>query len=566
MRIVESHRLTGPGLLLDEPGAAVEVAFDPGEDRAAALAAWTQRTHEAMDFLELHGAIAIRQSRDGASLALSGPIDTLHTTVELAEHAVTATLVPEQLEDLAVRLHDEASPPLLALQAFALQHDLPFLWDDDEVSLGFGPRVQVWPAYALPDPKTLDPQAFRSVVPIVCVTGTNGKTTTARLLSRMVAEGGRVAGTTSTDGLEIGGHRFEPGDWTGPGGARRILRDPRVEVAVLEVARGGFLRRGVPVTRADVAIVTNVSDDHLGEWGIDTVAAMAEAKLVVRKTLHSYGLLVLPATSVPLVEAVHRLRLREHGVRLAWQAIDSHHPGLQEARRLDEPIAYIDAGWLCWERHGVVDRVVPVADVPLTFAGKAVHNVENALAALLAAWPVLPRVAIEQGLRHFQPSVADNPGRANVFAWQDRTLLVDFAHNPDGVRHLAGLVADVPARRRLLLTGQAGDRSDDLMRELVRAGLQCRPDRVLVKESLHYLRGRLPGEVPALLRKLLIEEGFAPDAIEVHEDELHAIESALAWSEPGDLLILLIHDDFQAVVDRLLEHGAVAGTLPQSPT
>lgn len=563
MRIVESHRLTGPGLLLEQPGAAVEVAFDPGEDRAAALTAWTQRTEEAMRHLGLHGAIAIRPSRDGASLAIAGEIDTLNTLVDLAEFAVTATLVPEQLDDLAVRLQDEASPALLALQAFAQAHDLPFLWDEEEVSLGFGRHAQTWPSYDLPRPESLDPEVFRGHVPILCVTGTNGKTTTARLLSRMVAEAARVAGTTSTDGLEIGGQRFEPGDWTGPGGARRILRDPRVEVAVLEVARGGLLRRGVPTTRADAAIVTNVSDDHLGEWGIDDIAAMAEAKLVIRKALHPGGLLVLSAADEVLAGAVDQLQLREQGMRLGWQARDGSHPRLQDARRRGEPVAYVQAGRLTWECDGTIDPVVAVTEVPLTFGGKAAHNVENALSALLAARAVLPRVAIEQGLRTFQPSVADNPGRANVFVWQGRTVLVDFAHNPDSVRHLAGLVADVPARRRLVLTGQAGDRSDDLMRELVRALLRCRPDRVLIKESLHYLRGRLAGEVPALLRKFLLEQGFPGGAIELHEDELHAVDAALEWSEAGDLLVLLVHDDFPAVAERLRQRGAVAGVLPR---
>ncbi len=557
-----SRRLTGPSLLQDSPGAAVEVAFAPQEDHQVAIQAWQKRVTSAAQRLGWNAQTSVRLHRDGASLACTAPLDRLHTAVECVEMAVAGDLDRAQLTWLEERAEQETAPELLALQAYAAQHDLPFLWDDEVCSLGFGHQTRIWPRDALPDLQTLDPQAFRQPFPLLCVTGTNGKTTTARLLSRMVAEAGRIAGTTSTDGLEVGGVRVDPGDWTGPGGARRILRDPRVDMAVLELARGGFLRRGVPTDRADAAIVTNVSDDHLGEWGIDDIAAMAEAKLLIRKTLKPGGRLILPAASTPLVLAAKRLNVRESGRQLAWQCLDREHPMLHEARLLGEPMAYLADGWLCLEWQGTLEHVIPVTEVPLTFGGKAAHNVENALSALLAARLVLPRAAIEAGLRHFLPSVEDNPGRGNVFTWQGRTLLVDFAHNPDGLRHLADLVETVPAKRRLVLIGQAGDRSDDLMRGLVRSTLLCRPDRVLIKESLHYLRGRQPGEVPALLRKFLIEQDFPAEAIAVYEDELHAVDAALAWSEPGDLLVLLIHDDFAPVVELLRERGAVAGLLP----
>ncbi len=178
----------------------------------------------------------------------------------------------------------ESKPRLLAMQAAAASHHVPFLWDDDEVSVGFGKNAMTWPAEQVPEPESVDWSAIGSV-PLGIVTGTNGKSTTVRLSAAILSAAGLRAGITSTDYIRVGDEILERGDFSGPGGARTLLRHPQSEAVVLEVARGGLLRRGVGVEHADAALITNIAADHMGEYGINTVADMAEAKFIVRRAL-----------------------------------------------------------------------------------------------------------------------------------------------------------------------------------------------------------------------------------------------------------------------------------------
>ena len=345
----------------------------------------------------------------------------------------------------------------------------------------------------------------------------------------------------------------EAGDWTGGEATRKVLRDPRVTAAVLETARGGLLRRGVALTTADVAVVTNISDDHLGERGVYTVAAMADAKLSVRHGVRPGGWLVLNAANAPLREAADRLDLTHGPHALAWFAVDA-----RDLVGRAGPQAWVADGAIRVRVAGEESEVARLADVPLTYGGAAPHNVQNALAAVLAGRAMgLSDAQLREGLAHFGATVADNPGRANRFHLNGATILVDFAHNPDGVRQIAALVHDWPARSRTLLIGQAGDRSDELMHAFVTASLTLRPDRVVLKDTDHYLRGRQKGEIPEVLHRYYTQEGVAEAAIATTADEPTGIVATLLDALPGHLLILLIHDDFAAAIAQLRAAGAV---------
>jgi UDP-N-acetylmuramyl tripeptide synthase len=563
MQLVEGRRLTGPSLWLDQAGAAVEVVFEQGDNAEAEFDLWCGRLRAVLagwgwtpDFgCRTHAGSA--SVRAGATWAMTAPVDALHVAVDAVEWAVHGGDEALRRRVLVDAMQRHAHPALVALASWAAAEDVPLLWDDDEVSLGLGAHARVWPMDALPDPRDLHAEPLRHRLPIAMVTGTNGKTTTARWLARAFREAGLVVGATSTDGLDLDGVRVLDGDWTGPGGARQILRNVRVQAAVLEAARGGLLRRGVGTIDAAVAVVTNISDDHLGEWGIVDLEGMAEAKLSVRKALRPDGVLVLNAQDAALRAAVERLQLDP--ARLAWFARDV-------GALADVPGGWQAAAWLrdgsvvVQHRGGQPEPLLNVAEIPLTYGGTAQHNVDNALAVVLAseAAGLLERAALLRALRGFRPTAHDNPGRGNLFHFRGGQLLVDFAHNPDSVRHLAGMVAHWPNKRRLLLIGQAGDRDDHLMRELVRAALALQPDRIFIKDVLHYLRGRQPGEVPALLRDLFVAEGFPLSAIGLHPEELTALHAVLAEIREGDLGVLLIHDDFAAAVAALTVAGAVA--------
>jgi len=549
MHLIDGRRLTGPSLLLDLPGAAVELAIEAHDDVQAVRRHFVERV---LHLTRKIGALAqltpidfaIRTHKDGLTLAFPAPIDALEAAVELAQWAVGEDAAQNWQVALTALFAAESNPPLVELQRQAAAHNTPFLWDEDGATLGQGCFSQTWPLRQLPALETIEWQKYRRI-PQILVTGTNGKTTTARLLARLVQTLDLTVANTSTDGLYVQGKLVEAGDWTGPGGARKILRNQAVQAAILEVARGGLLRRGLATTGADAAIVTNVSDDHLGQWGIDSIGDMAEAKLLIHKGLRPDGWLILNAASAPLVAQQKRL---PPATKVAWF---NRNP---RAAPSNSQTATVQGGHFCLSGRAIV----PVEEVPICFGGSATHNIDNVLAALLAVeltWP--GRGDWSRALRQFRSSVADNPGRANILGLNGATVVVDFAHNPDGVRQIAQMLQHWPSKRRLMTLGQAGDRSDELLRELALATLGCRADLIILKESLHYLRGRQLGEVTGTLQKNLIELGMAAERIVRTDDEPAAVEIAIAWARPGDLLILLIHDDFAAAIGQLRKAGAV---------
>jgi cyanophycin synthetase len=279
MLLVDSWRLFGPNLQTRGPAALAEVSFEEGEDVVRAVSAWR------VELLRMGTAVgletpdaAARVYRGGAVLTFSATIDRLLPATDVNEWAVTSaasvlrgegpsSLEPQRTE-IAAALVARASPGLLALEAESAARHVPFLWDDESITLGAGKRSRTWAMAALPAVEAVQ-WAELGPIPLALVTGTNGKTTSVRLLARILELAGRTVGMTTTDGVSLAGRMVESGDYTGPAGALLALRAPDVDAAVLETARGGILRRGLVVRAADVALLTNVSDDHLGHYGID---------------------------------------------------------------------------------------------------------------------------------------------------------------------------------------------------------------------------------------------------------------------------------------------------------
>lgn len=557
MKLLDSRRLTGPGLLLDRAGAVVEVSLDPGEAERA-VAAWQEQARRILDAVgwESEEAVA-RTFPGGASLAISAPIDALYAATEVNEWAWTAAETvlqgigdpPDPAEAagrLRAEIEREQNPALLALRDAARERGVAFLWGEGEATVGLGKGSRTWPLDALPAPGEVDWNAVHDV-PVLLVTGTNGKTTTVRILAAMLRAAGKVAGTTSTDRVEVGGETIDRGDFSGPGGARRLLRDPRVEVAVLETARGGILRRGLAVDRADAALVTNIAADHLGELGVHDLASLAAAKLVVTRAVSMGGTVVLNADDPELVRASRALL-----APVSWFSLDPENPVLRTQLGVGGPAAFLSGDELALVTVGERRTVARVGEIPAAYGGAARHNVANALAAIALAGTLhLPLEDMAAGLRAFASSPEDNPGRANLFERDGVRILVDYAHNPHGVEALLPLAATLPAERRLLLIGQAGDRDDDALRDLARAAWPFRPDFVVVKELPEMLRGRQPGEVPAVLVDEFRKLGMAPEAIVRTDSELEGVKQALAWARAGDLLLLLVHTEREAVMEML---------------
>jgi cyanophycin synthetase len=564
----DSRRLTGPNLVSDRPAAVLEVDLPPGAaDEAVGL--WREEARRALEALGWGGeSLIVRQFPGGASLALTAPIDALYAATEVNEWAWTAATrrlhgepveAGPEIARLALAIAAERRPALLALQRAAAARGVRFLWDDQFVSVGSGTGVTTWAMDALPAPEAVDWSGVHDI-PVALVTGSNGKTTVTRLTSAIIAASGRVGGHTSTDGIKVGAELLEAGDFSGPGGARLLLRDRRVEIAVLETARGGLLRRGLAVDRAEAAVVTNIAEDHLGESGVYTLADLAAAKLVVARALGKSHPLVLNADDPALVAAAGALTCP-----IAWFSLDPEGPVLRAARAHGQRTAFLSGRQLMLGAGDAIRAVTTVDRVPVTVGGAARHNVANALAAaLLASALGLPDDAIASGLAALTNSPAGNLGRLNAFEFGGLRAFVDFAHNPHGVTALMEMAAALPARRRLVVIGQAGDRDDHAILELARTAWSGRPDRVVVKEMPAYLRGRPEGEVTGMLLAELRRLGAREDQLDLAVGEMGAVRKALGWAQDGDLLLLTVHADRDSVL-RYLQRLGAEGWTPGAP-
>jgi len=402
-----------------------------------------------------------------------------------------------------------------------------------------------------PAPTTLTPR-----VPVVAVTGTNGKTTTSRMIAHLARTAGHFVGWSNTDGIYVDGVQVEAGDYSGPSGAGRVLADQRVDFAVTETARGGILLKGIGLTRNDVSVVTNVTADHLGLHGIDTLDQLAEVKSVVPQITRRSGWAVLNGDD-PRVFAM-RLVTRAR----PWVfSRDPQSPAIREVlNHGGRATTVIDGRIVVLGQGSEPDALVPVVDVPMTLAGLSHFNVENALAAASAGLAAgLPREAVVAGLRSFLPDVEHNPGRMNMYTLDGMTVVMDLAHNEAGLEALVEVLRGVrePGRRILLGLGAVGDRQDDLLETLGEIAARD-ADVVVIGHKQRYLRGRSTDEMDRLLRVGAARVGVAD--VPSYPTELGSLEALVAQAAPGDAVGLMCHAERDEVLAWLAEQGAEPDT------
>jgi cyanophycin synthetase len=380
-----------------------------------------------------------------------------------------------------------------------------------------------------------------SHVPIVAVTGTNGKSTTTRLIAHIAREAGLRVGMTNSDGIYVRNELVEAGDWTGFGGAARILAEPGLQLAVLETARGGILLRGIGYAANDVSVVTNISADHLGLQGIDTLDELAEVKGAVVRITRRSGWAVLNADD-PRAWAMRRQ------TRAGWYpfSLDSDSPAVAEALRRGGRAAVLRDGALTLLSAGRrARRLADVAELPVTFAGLSRYNVANALAAAAACDALgITSGRIRAGLRSFSLDIETNPGRLNLYKRRGTLVLIDFAHNEAGLQGLLDVARQLAqgGERRgkvRLAVGTAGDRTDEILYNLgALAGGGA--DDVVICEKPHYLRGRGLEGMNAILREGIAAGGFKRK-VEALPNELAALQALLKRARSGDVVAVMTH-------------------------
>ena len=515
--LLELRVLDGPNRFFTRPAVKLEfgaAAPDAAAEVAATAGLAIRRLHVALDFPAPR--ITLRASADRLRVALAFP---------WRRRAIAQSIA--------------AAAARLALGQASERRELRGLR-----SVTPGPRPD------LPRPR----------VPIVAVTGTNGKSTTTRLIAHIAESAGRRTGMTNSDGIYLRGELVEAGDWTGFGGAGRVLAERDLDLAVLETARGGILLRGIGYAANDVSVVTNVSADHLGLQGIDTLEELADVKAAVVRITRRTGWAVLNAAD-PLVWAMRRQ------TRARWYpfSLDPEAPQVEAALDAGGRAAVLQRGWLVLLAAGRPPRrLARVVDLPVTFAGLSAYNVANALAAAAVADALeIGPDAIAVGLRSFSQDSAANPGRLNLYERDGVLALVDFAHNEAGLVGLLEVcrsLAAAPGRqvrgrargRVRLAVGTGGDRTDEILHNLgVLAG---GADDVVICEKHHYLRGRDQEVMNAILRAGIAEGGYEGD-VEAHTTELAALQALLGRARRGDVVTVMSHAERAEIFAWLPEEG-----------
>ena len=557
------RRLTGANFLMPETGAAAEALIGDAE-KAFTMVLWRREARALLDAVGwTNERVVMRAFDGGATLQISAPSDALYAATEIVEaswDAACARLSGKPGPDLnaeATRLRAtitaERNPTEIALAAEAEKRGVTYLGHDGHVSVGLGTGAQVWAEGQAPLPDSVDWSTVHDI-PVAMVTGTNGKSTTVRLAAAIGQAAGRCVGLSSSDWVRVGGEIVDEGDYSGPAGARLAVRDPRVDLAIIETARGGLMRRGLPLPRADACLLTNIAADHLGTYGITDVHAMADAKFQIADAVRPGGRLILNGDDPALVA-----RSAQFDGNITWFGLNLDRTMLDIWITEGGHAVYVADGHMVLARDGSRTPILPIADFKPGMGGAAKYNISNALGAIgLADAFGLPVDAMTAGLAGFADTPEENPGRGNFIELGGATLLIDFAHNPHGVAALAEAVRAFPATRRLIIAGQAGDRSDEDTREMTRAIWAANPDMVVIKELPKKLRGRQHGELPAVIADELTVLGVSPDAKTMTDNEFEAVKAALNWAKPGDLLVLLLHEDRAPVMD-LIERLRTSG-------
>jgi cyanophycin synthetase len=541
--LVELRVLEGPNLYF--PRAAIKLTLDIGT-----IAAASDET-----VLRLARRIGLRTTRPGAP----GTGFRQRFAMRAVERLVRAIASESGTSRLAVRVRPTSDPNQLVV-AFpwrhrgraealgrAVAHALDALPTPDVEGAVSEAAEQVASAAPGARPTTITPK-----VPVIAVTGTNGKTTTSRMIAHIARASGLLVGWSNTDGIYIDGELVDAGDYSGPSGAGRVLAHPGVQFAVTETARGGILLKGIGLTRNDVSVVTNVTADHLGLQGIDTVDQLAEVKSVVPRITRKEGWAVLNGDD-PRVLAMQSIIKAQPWVF----SRDPDSPAIRDVMNVGGRATSVIDGWITVLRPGADPLpLVELVDVPMTLAGLSRFNIENALAAASAALAIgIGTDTVVAGLKTFLPDAEHNPGRMNFFSLPgDVTVVMDLAHNEAGLEALLEIMEGVrrPGARLMLGLGAVGDRTDELIDALGEIGAKG-SDVVAIGHKERYLRDRTMDEIDGLLRAGAARVGVTD--IVTYTTEVECLAGLVAQARAGDVVGLMCHAERQAAYDWIADHG-----------
>jgi cyanophycin synthetase len=427
-----------------------------------------------------------------------------------------------------------------------------------EVNAGPGIRMHHFPSEGQPRDvaativENMFPEGSNGRVPVIGITGTNGKTTVTRMIGHLFVRKGMGVGMTTSDGIYFNKQLLHRGDTTGPASARVVLADPRVEVAVLETARGGIVRRGIGYDLSDVGVITNIQPDHIGQDGIETVEDILRIKSLVAETVQPGGSLVLNADDPLVLSLREKESVRASEKKVVLFSLDAENPEIVRHVEAGGTAYFVRDGMMIEVRGGETTAIAPVASIPATFAGSAAYQIANAMAAVAAGRAVgLTIDEARVGIQSFHP-VLDNSGRTNAYRVGGGYVFIDYAHNPEALRAIGKMARNLRATRVTGVISAPGDRSDDMIRMSGQAAAESF-DRVIVREDID-LRGRKPGETATLLcREIGRVNPSMPCLTEL--DSEAALRTALQNMQAGEM-VLYFYDALDPLKEVLGQFGA----------
>ncbi|HHV99711.1 MAG TPA: cyanophycin synthetase [Clostridiaceae bacterium] len=419
-----------------------------------------------------------------------------------------------------------------------------------EVNAAPGLRMHLCPTEGRPINVASDildmmfPEGSPSRIPIVSITGTNGKTTTTRLVKHVLSLDGKMVGMTSTSGIYIGNECILKGDNTGPTSAKIVLSNRNIDAAVLETARGGIVRKGLGYDLADVGVIVNISEDHLGLDSLNSIQDLAFVKSLVVEAVKPDGYAVLNADD----EMTEYVRQRVK-CKVILFSKERNNPLILGQLKLNEKAVYIKDDTIYVYDGVKTFPLIKLKDIPITMGGKAECNIENSLAAISALFALsVPFNIIKKGLKTFMPDVKSNPGRFNIFDMGEFKVMLDYGHNPAGYRAVIKFIQKINAKRLVGVIGMPGDRLQSSIEEV---GRMCSKvfSKIYIKED-NDLRNRAAGEVADILYNSIVSTGFEKENIEVIYSELEALKKALVTAKPGDLIVVF-YEEFEPALELI---------------
>lgn len=551
-----STRLFGANLFFDEPGSVLDVPVSDHQDELVKL--W---------FLELHRVLPVigwesdyktgsKTYSKGIRFAVSAHFDLLWAATDLVEYIWLSVrhkfdfgefLSLEKAKSHMLPIIDKYTN-LVYRKVYAEAHrrKLNVFEDGASVAIGSGKYSYIVALEQL----SYDDIPWDSIreVPAVLVTGTNGKTTTVRLTRFICKTANKIVGYCSSDWIMIGDEIIEKGDLSGPSGNQGVMMNQNVEVAVLEVARGGLLRRGILTNFVCAATVTNVSEDHMNEDGVDTLEELAQAKALVYKAVAADGYAV-----INLDDELMRKNSKILTVKKIYITKDINNPNYASYLADATYVCYTKNGAFYWRDKENDQLVSTFVDTPITVNGHALHNVENALHSIALSFTLGNSIEhIGKALRQYENTAENNQGRANVFKYNGGKIIVDFAHNAAGFEAMINLVRSYVADggRLGVLLGNTGNRMN-LTDKITDAVIKGKPDFVVIKELTTYLRGTEPGELVRKMQEMLIAKGMDGKHIQQVDNEFDALDVVLSFVKDGDAFLFITHESTAEIIEKL---------------